>query len=189
MFCPQCGQQQASEELKFCPRCGFQLEGVAGLLATGGAPPAGGVGAGDAAAESPRRKGARLGAKLMLFGIFLGPIFAVMHPLLNTPSELSFIGVIVFMAGLLRLTYALIFEEGPFRLQRPRPQAYVPPAVTKELREPARGAAELPPRRSVPARSYEPPLAEADTAEIVGRPSVTDGTTRLLDGERDASAR
>jgi hypothetical protein len=187
MFCPQCGQQQSSEELKFCPRCGFQLEGVAGLLATGGAPPAGA--AATASRESPRRKGARLGAKLMLFGIFLGPIFAVMHPLLNTPSELSFIGVIVFMAGLLRLTYALIFEEGPFRLPRPQPQPHFPPAVTKELREGRRGAAELPPRRSVPARSYEPPPAEADTAEIVPRPSVTDGTTRLLDGERDASAR
>ena len=32
MFCPQCGQQQASDATRFCSRCGFQLEAVAGAL-------------------------------------------------------------------------------------------------------------------------------------------------------------
>lgn len=27
MFCPKCGQEQASESLRFCSRCGFKLNG------------------------------------------------------------------------------------------------------------------------------------------------------------------
>ena len=27
MFCPQCGQEQASESVRFCSRCGFRLNG------------------------------------------------------------------------------------------------------------------------------------------------------------------
>ena len=36
MYCPQCGQQQVSIDLRFCSRCGFQLGGVTELLASGG---------------------------------------------------------------------------------------------------------------------------------------------------------
>lgn len=35
MFCPNCGQQQASGETRFCSRCGFQLGVVKALLAAG----------------------------------------------------------------------------------------------------------------------------------------------------------
>ncbi|HAF15758.1 MAG TPA: zinc ribbon domain-containing protein, partial [Blastocatellia bacterium] len=36
MYCPKCGQQQASDAVRFCSRCGFLLEGTAAVLATGG---------------------------------------------------------------------------------------------------------------------------------------------------------
>ena len=70
MFCPQCGQQQASDAARFCSRCGFQLAAVAGLLTTNGAAPGPALEV-VAAPESPRRVGARFGGKLMLSGIFL----------------------------------------------------------------------------------------------------------------------
>ncbi|MDT5158322.1 MAG: hypothetical protein QOH51_2679 [Acidobacteriota bacterium] len=185
MFCPQCGQQQASDATRFCSRCGFQLESVAGLLVTGGVPLVNVTQGGEPTLESPRHKGVRLGGKLMLFGIFLGPALVMLHELIRTPEELSLIGAMIFMAGLLRLIYALIFEDGPFRRAKPQPQAYTPPAP-KQFTTP-RQAASLPPQQGVPARGYVAP--RSDTAEIMYRPSVTEGTTRLLDEERDEPAR
>lgn len=33
MYCPECSQQQVSDEVRFCPRCGCQLDAVQMLLA------------------------------------------------------------------------------------------------------------------------------------------------------------
>ncbi|MDT7687917.1 MAG: hypothetical protein QOJ70_2863 [Acidobacteriota bacterium] len=178
MFCPQCGQQQASDAARFCSRCGFQLEAVSGLLVTGGAAPELAVEA-VPIPETPRRKGARLGGKLMLSGMFLAPVLAMLSELIGTPDELALLGVIVFMAGLFRLLYALIFEDGPYRRQLQQQQVYVPPAQFAP-----REASALPPSQGVPARAYAAP-PRAETGEIAYRPSVTEGTTRLLDDERD----
>lgn len=182
MFCPQCGQQQASDAARFCSRCGFQLGAVSGLLATGGAAP-------ETAfetvpgPETPKRKGARLGGKLMLSGMFLLPALGLMSELVGSPDELVIIGAIVFLAGLFRLLYALLFEDGPYRTQFRRQQAHAPQAQFAPPRE----FSALPPPQAVPARDYVPP--RADTADMAYRPSITEGTTRLLDRERDESAR
>ena len=182
MFCPDCGQQQASDATRFCSRCGFQLAAVAGLLATRGAAPEPAYEA-VPAPETPKRKGVRLGGKLMLTGMFLGPALAAFSELIGTPDEIALLGVIVFMAGLFRLLYALIFEDGPYRRQLQRQPAYVPSAQFAPPRE----AATLPPAQGMPARAYAPP--RADTSELAYRPSVTEGTTRLLDKEPDGPAR
>jgi hypothetical protein len=181
MFCPECGQQQASDEVRFCSRCGFQLAGVTGLLATRGALPVGAVPA-SAAPETPRRKGVRQGAKLLLFGIFLAPILGILSEVSRggLPEELPVIGAVIFLGGLLRIIYAALFEDGPYRRQAAPHPVYVPP-------QEARGAAGLPPARSTPARDDAAP--RADTSEISYRPSVTEGTTRLLDEQGDQSAR
>jgi hypothetical protein len=184
MYCPQCGQQQVSDVARFCSRCGFQLAAVSGLLATGGrsavpepvfetvpAPP------------TPKRKGAQLGGKLMLTGMFLIPALAAMSEVFGLKDEVALIGVIVLMAGLFRLLYALLFEDGPYRRQLQRQPASVqqsqfgsPPAVSA-----------LPPSQTQPAQTYVPP--RPDTAELSYRPSVTEGTTRLLERERDEKTR
>ena len=36
MFCPKCGGEQASDEMRFCSRCGMPLGGVADLLSNEG---------------------------------------------------------------------------------------------------------------------------------------------------------
>ena len=38
MYCPNCGQQQISEEMRFCSRCGLALSGLAEWLAGGRLP-------------------------------------------------------------------------------------------------------------------------------------------------------
>ncbi|MCA1593298.1 MAG: zinc ribbon domain-containing protein [Acidobacteria bacterium] len=183
MFCPQCGQQQLSGEVRFCSRCGFLLKGVTALLASGGEPPTGVVVAGSGEA-SPRRRGVRRGGQLMLLGIFLGPFFAILHELIRTSEELALVGAIAFLAGLLRLVYALCFEDGPLRQQRSATQfVYVPPKVTQKEITTGRGAPELPPAQGMQARGYVSP--RVNTAEISYRPSVTENTTRLLPDQPD----
>ncbi|HEY0174153.1 MAG TPA: hypothetical protein VGB98_24255 [Pyrinomonadaceae bacterium] len=183
MFCPQCGQQQLSDAARFCSRCGFQLAAVSNLLATGGAAPETAVEM-VPAPDTPRRKGARLGGKLMLSGAFLLPAFGLLGELIGSPEELVIVGAIVFLAGLFRLLYALIFEDGPYRRQLQRQPAHVTPAEFA----PPRAAPALPPQQTMPARGYAPPQ-RPETADLAYRPSVTEGTTRLLDRERDESAR
>ncbi|HEX8853881.1 MAG TPA: hypothetical protein VF754_10365, partial [Pyrinomonadaceae bacterium] len=65
MFCPKCGQQQVSGEVRFCPRCGFQLESVKALV-TGEAVPAPIVQLPAQQADSPRKRGIKQGVMLML---------------------------------------------------------------------------------------------------------------------------
>ena len=182
MFCPQCGQQQASDAARFCSRCGFQLGAVSNLLTTGGATPELTLEA-VPAPPSPKRKGVQLGGKLMLSGMFLGPALAALSEIIGSPEEIALVGVIVFMAGLFRLLYALLFEDGPYRRQLQRQPTHVP----QHQFAPPPTASALPPAQGVPARGYVPPGAE--TADLAYRPSVTEGTTRLLDRERDESAR
>ena len=184
MFCPQCGQQQVSDAARFCSRCGFQLGAVSGLLATGGrgADPEPAFEA-VPAPPSPKRKGVQLGGKLMLTGMFLGPALAALSEIIGSPDEIALLGVIVFMAGLFRLLYALLFEDGPYRRHLQRQPAYVP----QPQFAPPREVSALPPQHSQPAHAYVPP--RPDTAELGYRPSVTEGTTRLLEREPDEQAR
>jgi hypothetical protein len=182
MFCPQCGQQQASDAARFCSRCGFQLAAVAGLLSTNGAAPELAFEA-VPAPPSPKRKGVQLGGKLMLSGLFLAPALAALSEIVGANNEIGLLGMIVFMAGLFRLLYALLFEDGPYRRHLQRQPAY----VRQQQFAPPPAASALPPPQSQPARPYAPP--RPDTAELSYRPSVTEGTTKLLERERDEQAR
>ena len=162
------------------------MEGVMHLLAHGGMlpqyqPPV---------AEktlSPRRKGVRQGAALMLIGALLVPVLGVMASF--APGRLdnlfgffaALTAVICFVGGPLRMLFAAIFEEGA-------PQArFVPPTSYAQSVMPApphRGTA-LPPANvnTSPAWSSRP-----QTAEILQPPSVTDSTPRLLDKREKSGA-
>src|SRR5258708_12182984 len=76
MYCPQCGQQQATDSMRFCARCGFPLEGAMELLAHGGMFPRYEA-AGGETKISARRRGVKQGALLMLIGAVLVPLLAV----------------------------------------------------------------------------------------------------------------
>ena len=73
MHCPQCGQRQVPGEVRFCSRCGFPLDGVAALLSRGGVFTA--LGDSTQSRElSPRQKGIRQGAMLMLSTLLVMPV-------------------------------------------------------------------------------------------------------------------
>jgi hypothetical protein len=178
MFCPQCGQQQVSETLRFCSRCGFPLAGAMALLAHGGQfpqfePP-------GERKVSPRRKGVKQGGTLMLIGALLVPVLGVMSAFApgNLENVFAFLAalaaIICFVGGPLRMLYAALFEEGAPSPQFSAPSSYAPPAITP----PAARLSALPPGTVNPTTGWR---ARSETAEIVQPPSVTDNTTRLLE--------
>ena len=183
MFCPKCSQPQPAEDLRFCPRCGFQLEGVALLVANGGVWPAP-VEPTPAQALTPRRRGMRQGGKLMLAGAALTPILGILAGVTWGAGEVALLGVIIFIAGLARLLYAAIFQDSHPDAQ---PGALPPsrqPAVP--LFQPAQPRASLPQHQASAPESFR----RRDKAELVAPPaSVTENTTRLLDEQADTSNR
>ena len=177
MFCPRCGQQQATDSMRFCSRCGFSMEGVMHLLAHGGMLPRYEASSGEKTISS-RRKGVKQGVLLMLIGALLVPIFGVMAGF--APGRISDVfgffaaitAVICFLGGPLRMLFAAIFEEAA----KPQPYAapsYMPPTVTA----PGARVSALPP---APV-STQPWRQRPQTGEIVAPPSVTDHTTKLLE--------
>lgn len=185
MFCPQCGQRQASNEVRFCSACGFQLNAVTDLLAGGGRPqhwrppeapaPAG---------LSPRQRGVRQGAMIMLSTFLLVPLLAIFGvAMLGLPGEfvaLAAVGCPV--GGLLRILYALMLESNVRPLPEAAQPAYVPPpSIPNYLGTPHSGTS-LPPPQGTPVPAQARPQ-RYNTGELVEPPraSVTDHTTRLLD--------
>ena len=181
MYCPRCGQQQATDSMRFCSRCGFAMEGTMHVLAHGGqlpqyqAPPTG------EKTVSARRKGVKQGVMLMLIGVLLVPIFGVFSS--YAPGKISnafeffaaLTAIICFVGGPLRMLFAAIFEEGAPKYQFPMAPTYHPTSIP-----PAPRPAALPPPPVNPASQWQ---QRPQTAEILGPPSVTDHTTRLLDKE------
>ena len=183
MFCPQCGLRQTSNEARFCSSCGFQLYVVTELLKTGGQltrrPPAPGQ-------LSPRSKGLRQGAMLMLGTLVLVPVTAILGvALLDLPGELvAAVAVICFMGGFLRMMYALLFESNEAPEPNTAAQHYVPPASVPNYLGAQHIPSALPPQQGSPVYTYRAPH-RFDTGEIVPPPSVTDHTARLLDKQLD----
>jgi hypothetical protein len=179
MHCPQCGQQQAPEVVRFCSRCGFPLDGVIQLLANEGLLPSYAQVEGTKEI-SPRRRGVRQGGILLLTGILLVSLLGVLSSFSNSNFlELltAIAAILCFVGGPLRMIYAALFEEGG----RSWPGAVTPHAGPMPLHggAPARNALPAPQPRQAPGWSQRP-----RTAELARPPTVTEGTTRLLDKDK-----
>ncbi|MDQ3472274.1 MAG: hypothetical protein M3447_00910 [Acidobacteriota bacterium] len=127
---------------------------------------------------SPRRKGVKQGALLLLLGIILVPLLGVLSSFnagnlfdILTPMAAIFF----FLGGLLRMLYAALFEEGVPRY-RPMMPTYAPPVMPPQFQATPRAGALPPPAVSTPTWRTRP-----NTAEIFQPPSITENTTRLLD--------
>lgn len=177
MFCPQCGQQQVSGEMRFCSRCGFPLGGVIQLLASGGM-----VATSDAAGTSPRplsprRRGYRQGGLMMLICLIATPLMAILSELGLPEILIALTAIIFFWGGAIRMMYARFFEDAGVPAPPAALPVYAPPAAPAQFVAGASQTA-LPPQRSTPASGWRQPT---NTAEMVRPPSVTENTTRLLD--------
>jgi hypothetical protein len=181
MFCPQCGQQQASGIIRFCSRCGFPLDGVIQLLGNGGMLPV--YRAPEGATQiSARKRGVKQGGLLLLSGAVVVPILGVLDSFAPMSTFLDILvalaAIICFVGGPLRMLYAAVFEEGA---PNPMGQA-VRPYVPAQMPAPQFG--HMGQRSALPPQSAQPPVgwrSRPITAELANRPSVTENTTRLLD--------
>jgi hypothetical protein len=190
MFCPHCGQRQTANDVRFCSACGFPLNVVSELIDNGGqlswrAPAAPGN-------LSPRNKGIRQGAFLMLSTVVVVPVVIFLGvALLGLPGVLiPLAAVVCAMGGLLRMLYALFFESNvPLEGTGAITQQYMPPAIQPSYFGATQPSA-LPPTQSTPANAYRRPQ-RFDTGELPQPPtaSVTDHTTRLLDKQIDEPPR
>jgi hypothetical protein len=131
---------------------------------------------------SPRSKGVRQGAMLMLSTILVVPIVAILS--VGLFSEISHIivpltAIFCFVGGLLRILYALIMEDATPPMDFEQMSGYAPPPVPQFERSVHNAA--LPPPAANPTPVWRP---RPNTAEIYQPPpSVTENTTRLLDKE------
>jgi hypothetical protein len=172
MFCPKCGQQQVSDEMRFCPRCGLQLGAVAAFLSGHALTPTNNTPTETQVAKlSPRKRGIRQGAKVMFLSGALLLVAIGFSLLIEEPFPLL-LPVIVFMVGLMWALYFRLFGEESLPTSQPTSQAQFNPAQQGFL-----------PPQSVPVNDFNRPPAR--TAEMVQPPSVTENTTRLLDDSKN----
>lgn len=177
MHCPQCGQKSISGEMSFCKNCGFSLAGVKELLATDGISPTLGKES-NKPPQSPRRKGVRHGVVLL----FIAMVFMPLIDLIGNHRG-DFLPLMFLMAGLMRILYAVIFQEGAPRKKKQDGVLHdAAPITTDQLGTAIRGSA-LPPARSVPVEAFN--ARRVETAEMVHPPSVTEHTTKLLNESQD----
>ena len=183
MYCPNCGQQQVSDEMRFCSRCGLALSGLVQWLASGGLPGRGGLpGQGGlptnradestASALSPRRKAIRRAAKLMFFSAASFPVFLIWSFAIDEPVPLI-LPFGVFFVGLVMMVYTLLFRD------KTAPVNYQAPQTSALGSTSPRGA--LPPPATIPMPM--PGRQRVRTNELAQPPSVTENTTKLLDNE------
>jgi len=177
MHCPHCGQQQISGEVRFCKSCGFSLNGVRELLATGGISSL--IEESHKPSASPRRKGVRQGVILLFIMMVLTPLTMVLG------NQGKFLIPMFLMAGLMRILYAVIFQEAAPRKKQQQLNTLsdVAPNTIDALGAATRGTA-LPPAQNVPVTAFN--ARRVDTREMVKPPSVTEHTTKLLNESRDS---
>ena len=178
MFCPHCGQERLSDATSFCSRCGFLLTGTTELLKNGGVIPSLPATRGYFS-PSPRTRGLKQGLFFFLLTFLIVPIIAISTVALRAPIWGVPIAAILFsMGGLLRVAYALMFES-------PAPAGVLASSNIAEGanilpdRPPIQNA--LPGGEQIPASVYNPPRGGTwrDTNDL--QPSVTEGTTQLLE--------
>jgi len=172
MYCPNCGQQQISEEMRFCSRCGLAFTGLAEWLA-GGSLPVRSVEQAQVATTSPRRKNIRRAAKLMFLSGVLFPVFLLISFAVDEGGPM-FIPFLVFFVSLVWMLYARLFSDNSPQVNYQAPQTTVLGSTS------ARGS--LPPATTtaIPNTGRQ----QVRTNELAGPPSVTEHTTRFFDNEQ-----
>ena len=162
--------------MRFCSRCGFPLTIVSQLIVGGGA--LAGFDAEGKRQLSPRQKGVRWGALLMIISGVLIPIVTLLTAMKDDAAVLFFPVGLVLLIGLARLLYALFLQQDTPKQKEITSGATA--RMSQQMNAARRSA--LPARESVLITNCRQPV---DTSEMAQPPSVTDNTTKLLNGVAD----
>lgn len=180
MYCPRCGQQQFSEEIRFCSRCGLPLNLVAEVLSHGGTLPQ--------LAEIYKQKGFFNRSN----GIKLGLVWFLLMTFLVTPilaiaggeEVVAITAVLGFFGGILIMLFSIFFLKNDSKM----PNAF----ANQNANESAnylggnQGNNRLPPQQTMPASTYAAPAPGAwqSNTDDLQPTSVTEETTKLLKKEK-----
>lgn len=181
MFCPRCGQEQISDETRFCSRCGFLMTGVGVLIANNGNTDL--VAPKQAKVDSPRKRGIKQGLFIFLLTFLVVPIISIITVWMHAePFAVAISAILLFVGGLLRMAYALMFEPSDAGEKALEQNVY---GTVQNLLNKQQNPNALPPQQSVPVSSYMPPTQGnwRDTKDLEPS-SVTDPTTKLLQKEK-----
>ncbi len=179
MYCPQCGQARISNDTNFCSRCGFLLTGAAELVERGGVLPT--APAVSGASKRTRKRGLKQGLFIFLLTFLLVPLVSIVAAGLNIDRfVVALTAVSLFMGGILRMVYALLFE-----LPEETVSVNEHIAARQGAFSGTSAAGALPPQTSIPAREFVQPAAGnwRDTNDL-SPVSVTENTTKLLDNDQ-----
>lgn len=181
MFCPRCGQEQAFGDLRFCSRCGLPMGLISEILANGGTLPQ--LLELNEKSFFSRRNGVVFSLLWFLFFVLiLTPFWGI----LDVEELAGMSAIIGIFGGLMILLFSLLIlkpakKELPNFLQNANINTNTKPAYLQGNQ--AQNV--LPPQQTQNAQEYVSPVSgwkAPDTGELV-RPSVTEGTTKLLKKE------
>jgi hypothetical protein len=181
VYCPRCGQEQISAEVRFCSRCGFLMTGMTEIVINGGIPQE--LMAGAPKPPTPRRRGLKQGGAWFLFGIVIVSVLGVLSNILRFNDDIVGLAAVIFLlGGFIRMVFALIFESGNPAEKTLEENVY---QTAQKLLNKKPKAGELPAQQSIPVDSYMPPRQSnwRDTNDLEPS-SVTDPTTKLLEKDK-----
>ena len=177
MYCPKCSQQQASEEVRFCSRCGFLLTGINEVIKNDGQIPVK-SNRENKKLSTPRKKGIKQGLFALLLLILTSPIVLIIGKELEVhPAPLFLTLFIVFIAAIIRMIYALMFQSNETFASED-----IDLQNTQNMFQNKTNAGSLPSPETNPLADFVPPMQGKwrDSNDLV-LSSVTDVTTKQLD--------
>lgn len=177
MYCPRCSQEQQKENIKFCSRCGFLMTGIKEVVESGGLPKAI-IEQHDPHAVSPKKAGLKQGGILFLSGFVLVPLIVMFTIIIDAePFAVVTAMILTFVAGVVRMIYALLFESGIPVLE----QAGIIDNIKSSLLGKKDQQKALPPQQTEPIPTdFQTPAGHwRETADLQPT-SITENTTKTL---------
>jgi hypothetical protein len=180
MYCPQCSQEQISDELRFCPGCGFQIELLKMLLAEN----QNGLAISETEPETQlvpsRKRDILLGATFMLVAA-ITIVLLMISSVAGTPWQAVIIPLLLVWTAL--VSVILLSDHAAREVTKlfSKDASASPSQVASSLitqLNPAARHPTLPPVQSEPVSGFG--SWRVSTAELAQQPSVTEHTTNLL---------
>ena len=180
MFCPRCGQEQASGDLRFCSRCGLPMGVISEVVVHGGTLPQ------LAELNKPtglisRKNGLKFALIwFLVLDFLLVPLVAIM----GGDEIVAVIAVLGFVGALIITLFSLLFLKSEPKAQnfQSLPAQEFQTQQQQFANQQNQGA--LPPQQTETAQEYTAPPQQSwkapDTGDLVAPGSVTEGTTKLL---------
>ena len=180
MYCPQCSQEQISDQVRFCPRCGFQLDALKLMLTEN----QNGLAISEAEREthliSNRKKDVLLGASVMLVAA-ISIVLLMISSAAITPWQAIIIPLLLVWIGIVSLILLSGHAAREVTNLFSKDDSASPSQIVSKLirrLNPTASHQALPPVQSEPIAGFG--TWRVNTAELVQPLSVTEHTTNLL---------